>query len=139
MHRTKPCLKTLAGGLLLALLVSGFTANSTAQGPPTGTIGSALIVPINGTVQLKMKSGKPIKTVTVPIPDVLQVRTMAGDPTMVLVTGINPNVTRIELEDVDGAKESHEVIVQLDVEYLRTQLRRVAPTANIIPIPTSSN
>ncbi len=139
MHRTKTCLRTLAGSALLALLVSGFTATSSAQGPPAGTTGSALIVPINGTVRLKMKSGKPIKTVTVPVPDVIQVRTMVGDPTMVLVTGQNPNVTRIELEDVDGNKETHEVIVQLDIEYLRTQLRRVVPTANIIPIPTSSN
>jgi pilus assembly protein CpaC len=139
MHRTKSCLKVLTGGLLLALAVSGFTAGSHAQGPPTGTSGTALIVPINGTVRLKMKSGKPIKTVTVPVPDIIQVRTMVGDPTMVLVTGVNPNVTRIELEDVDGNKETHEVIVQLDIEYLRTQLRRVVPTANITPIPTSSN
>jgi pilus assembly protein CpaC len=139
MHRTKRCLKALTGGLLLALLLSGFTAGSSAQGPPAGTTGSALIVPINGTVRVQMKSKKPIKTVTVPVPDVIQVRTMVGDPTVVLVTGQNPNVTRIELEDVDGAKETYEVIVQLDVEYLRTQLRRVVPTANIVPIPTSSN
>ena len=56
-----------------------------------------------------------------------------------LVIGQQPDVTRIELEDVDGKREVYEVIVQADIEYLRTQLRRGVPTANLDPIPTSNN
>jgi len=37
------------------------------------------------------------------------------------------------------AQVQHEGIVQLDVEYLKTQIRRAVPTANVVPIPSSNN
>ena len=76
---------------------------------------------------------------SVNVPDVVNIRTVVGDPTTLLLTGQQPNVATLELEDADGNKEKYDVIVQLDVEYLRTQLRRVVPTANVNPIPTSTN
>jgi pilus assembly protein CpaC len=133
MHRKLCRAQTLTGALLLALLASGMPTGAQAQA------GKALIVPIGGTVKLQMATKKPIKTVSVNVPDVVNVRTVLGDPTTLLLTGQQPNVATLELEDVDGAKEKYDVIVQLDVEYLRTQLRRVVPTANVNPIPTSTN
>jgi pilus assembly protein CpaC len=101
--------------------------------------GGALIVPINGTVRLQMASRRPIRSVTNPKETAVNIRTVVGDPTTVLITGQAPDVTTIDLVDVDGNRETYQVIVQLDIEYLRTQLRRAVPTANINPIPTSNN
>jgi len=98
---------------------------------------SALIVPVNGTVKLQMSKKQKIKTVTNPKENAVTIRTVTGDPTSILVIGQQPDVTRIELEDTNGNKETYEVIVQADVEYLRTQLRRAIPTANVTVIPTS--
>jgi pilus assembly protein CpaC len=135
MHRTICYWRTLLWGTLLAVLVSGLP-RSLAQ---DASRGSAVIVPIGGTVRFQMKTKKAIKTVVNPKDNVINIRTVAGDPTTILITGQQPDVTTIELTDVDNVKEIYEVIVQLDVEYLRTQLRRAVPTANITPIPSSNN
>ena len=39
---------------------------------------------------------------------------------------------------MDGKTETFDVIVQADVEFLRIQLKRLVPTANIDPIPISN-
>ncbi len=135
MHRTISFWHIGVWGTLLALVVSGLAP---VQGQQPGT-GNALIVPIGGTVRLQMKSKKPIKTVINPKDNVINIRTVVGDPTTVLITGQQPDVTQIELVDVDDAKETYEVVVQLDVEYLKTQIRRAVPTANVTPIPSSNN
>ena len=137
MHRTICRTRTLLGAALVALLagLAGLPARAQVAGAP----GSALIVPINGTVRLQMASKKPITKVENPKDQVLSIRSVVGDPTTVLVTGQTPDVTTIKLTDVDGREETYQVIVQLDIEYLRTQLRRAVPTANITPIPSSNN
>jgi pilus assembly protein CpaC len=98
-----------------------------------------IIVPIGGTVKLQMTTGKPIKTATVNVPDVVGIRTVLGDPSTLLLTGQQAGIAVLDLEDVDGKKEKYDLIVQLDVEYLRAQLRKAVPGANIDPIPTSAN
>jgi pilus assembly protein CpaC len=100
---------------------------------------SAIIVPLNGTIRLQMSNKAPIARVVNPKENAVNIRTVLGDPTTVLVIGQQPDVTRIELTDVNGRTETYEVIVQADIEYLRTQLRRAVPTANVTPIPTSNN
>ncbi len=120
--------------MIVALIFMAWTALAPAQDPTPQP--SALIVPINGTVKLQMSKKQKIKTVTNPKENAISLRTLAGDPTTILVIGQQPDVTRIELEDTDGNKETYEVVVQADVEYLRTQLRRAIPTANITVIPT---
>jgi pilus assembly protein CpaC len=100
---------------------------------------SALIVPINGTIKLQMSKKQKIRTVSNPKDNAINIRTVVGDPTTILIIGQQPDVTRIELEDTDGNKENYEIIVQADVEYLRTQMKRAVPTANITIIPTSNN
>lgn len=137
MHRTICRPGTLTAWALLALLLGGFAATSRAQ--TTGTSGSALIVPINGTVKLQMTTKKPISKVENPKEGVLSIRTVVGDPTTLMVTGQTPDVTDLTLTDVDGKQEKFQIIVQLDVEYLRTQLKRAVPTANVTPIPVSNN
>jgi pilus assembly protein CpaC len=135
MHRTNCLLRTLVWGTLLALLVSGLPTSQAQEGPRP----SAVIVAIGGTVRLQMKNKRAIKTVVNPKENVVSIRAVAGDPTTILITGQQPDVTTIELTDVNDVKETYEVIVQLDVEYLRTLLRRTVPTANVTPIPSSNN
>lgn len=137
MHRTISFWRFCVWGSLLALLGSGLAQAQIQQ--DIGGRSSALIVPIGGTVRLQMKTKKPIKTVTNPKDNTINIRTVVGDPTTVLITGQQPDVTQIELIDIDDKKETYEVIVQLDVEYLKTQIRRAVPTANVTPIPSSNN
>ena len=54
---------------------------------------------------------------------------MLGDPTSVLVTGLDSGVARVTLVGEGNVQETIDVIVQFDVEYLRTLLTRVVPTA----------
>lgn len=136
MHRIIDRKALSWGGAIVALILTAWTALAPAQDPVPQL--SALIVPINGTVKLQMSKKQKIKTVTNPKENAVSLRTLAGDPTTILVIGQQPDVTRIELEDSDGNKESYEVVVQADVEYLRTQLRRAIPTANITVIPTNN-
>jgi pilus assembly protein CpaC len=133
MHRTTCRSRSLAGALL-ALLLGGLAVHGQDQ-----TRGTALIVPLNGFVKLQMSNKQPIAKVVNPKENAVNIRTMQGDPTTVLIIGQQPDVTRIELTDTNGRTETFEVIVQADIEYLRTQLRRAVPTANVTPIPTSNN
>jgi pilus assembly protein CpaC len=137
MHRQPWKSGPLWGRLVLVLLAGTLTA--VGRGQDNAPRPSALVVPINGTVRLQMTTRRPIRTVVNPKENVVNIRTVVGDPTTVLVIGQQPDVTRIELTDVDGRTETYEVIVQADIEYLRTQLRRAVPTANVVPIPTSNN
>lgn len=123
--------------VLAVIAMAGGGARTPAQQPSTRP--SALIVPTNGTLKLQMSNKQKIKTVTNPKENVISLRTLQGDPTTILVTGQQDGVTHIELEDADGKKETYEVIVQADVEYLREQLRRALPAANITVIPISTN
>jgi pilus assembly protein CpaC len=134
MHRTKHKSRTLVAAAVLALLAGSVPAP--AQDSPPG---SPVIVPLNGTVRLQMTSRLPIRRVINPKENALTIRTIPDQPNTILLVGQQPDVARIELTDVNGRTETYEVIVQADVEYLRTQLRRAVPTANVTPIPTASN
>src|ERR1700676_4252174 len=99
MHRTlfRPR-ALLLGALALALLLSGGPAPAHIP----GTSGSALTVPIGGTVPLQMTTKKAISLVKNSKEDVLGVKTVPGDPTRVLLTGQTAGITHVELTDVDG-------------------------------------
>jgi pilus assembly protein CpaC len=137
MHRTLFWFRGLLGGALLALVLGGLPGVGRAQNQ--GVAGAAIYVPTGGTIRLQMKDKRPIKRVSNPRDAVLSIRTVFGDPTTILLTGQQSDVTRIELEDETGTKETYEVIVQRDIENLRTQLHRAAPTASIVPTPISDS
>jgi pilus assembly protein CpaC len=137
MRRKLNWFRCLFGGALLALLLGGLPAVGLAQN--TGVTGAAIYVPTGGTIRLQMQSKKPIKRVTNPRDSVLSIRTVFGDPTTILLTGQQSDVTRLELEDEAGVKEVYEVVVQRDIENLKTQLKRAVPTAAVVPTPISDN
>ena len=134
MRRTTQSMRFLWGGMLLALLVVGFANDIRAQIP-----GKALLVPLNSTYRLQMSTKKPIDTVTSTKPDVIAYSQVQGDPSTIILIGKTADVTKLTLKDVDGKTDIYDVVVQIDVEYLKTQLRRAVPSANIIPIPYGAN
>jgi pilus assembly protein CpaC len=138
MHRTicRPR-NLLLGGLLIALLVSGRPESLNAQIP--GTTGSSLTVPIGGSVPLQMSTKKAISLVKNTREEVLGVKTVQGDPKRVILIGKTAGVSHVELTDEDNKVESYDVSVQLDVEALRTQLRRAFPSANVEPVPIGTS
>jgi pilus assembly protein CpaC len=62
---------------------------------------------------------------------VVRVLADANDPSSLILIGVAAGTSRLELTDVDGAKESYLIVVQRDVEMLRQLIRKTIPTANV--------
>ncbi len=140
MHPTTPPRKVLRRALFVALslclLLPALTAAQDAKLPQfLGT----LIVPIGGTQRLQMTKKQVIAKAINRNEAVLRVSPVYGDPTTVLLNGLEPGVAVVTLIDEAGKEENFQVIVQLDVEYLKSLLKRAVPTANIDPIPGANN
>src|SRR5919199_6029297 len=88
------------GGLLLVLLLGGLAGRASAQTCTPQT--QPLVVLLNGATRLQMNSRKPIRTVINPKEGILTIRTVDRDPTVVILVGQGPGVTKIDLEDIDG-------------------------------------
>ena len=119
-----------AGAGPLALLQGGGTAQPTG-GPRN------LIVGVGITQRLQMRDKKRIRTVVNTRENVAQISPVEGDPTTVQITGREPGTTRLTLTAVDGSEEVYDVLVQIDVEYLRIILQRAVPTASIQLLPAA--
>jgi pilus assembly protein CpaC len=143
MHRTNRVPRSVLGGLLLGLLLGGLPpamAQEALPVPrPVDGKSPSLIVSINGTQRLRMKTGRPIKEARNSTENIARLSPVAGDPTQVLIIGLDSGLTHITLTDTQGITEEYDVIVQTDVEYLRSLIRRAVPTANIDPIPAANN
>jgi len=146
MHPTTPLRKALWQALLVALPLGVLPPAAPAQekatppqenkpGPTTGS----LIVPIGGTQRLQMTKKQNIVKAINRNEAVLRVSPVYGDPTTVLLNGLEPGVALVTLIDEGNREETFQIIVQLDVEYLRTLLKRTVPEANIDPIPGANN
>ncbi|HEV8062722.1 MAG TPA: hypothetical protein VGP68_22770 [Gemmataceae bacterium] len=98
-----------------------------------------VVIPISGTQKLQSSTKKPLTNVETPRPDIIKVSHIEGDPTAVLVTGLVAGTTQIALTDVDGKVEIIDVIVQFDVQYLKTLIQQAVPSANVVPIPGGNN
>jgi pilus assembly protein CpaC len=106
-----------------------------ARGESFTPKGSTIIVPIGSTQRLQMKGKKPIQSVVNPREAIAIVQPVPDDPTTVVITGRSAGSTKITLTATDRTEETYEVVVQFDVEYLRTVLTRAMPTANLNLIP----
>jgi pilus assembly protein CpaC len=140
MHRIDRMPRAACWGLLLGLVLGGFSgAGAWAQEVPPAPRATAVIVPINGTQRVQMSSQKFIAKALNEKENIARVTGIQGEPTRVLITGLEPGITRVTLTDVDGKSDVFDVIVQFDVEYLRSLLKRAVPTASIEPIPAGNN
>jgi pilus assembly protein CpaC len=140
MHRTDRTPRAACWGLLLGLALAGFSgAGAWAQENVPAPHPTAIIVPINGTQRVTMSTGKFIARAVNEKENIARVSGVANEPNKVLITGLEPGITRITITDVDGKSDTFDVIVQFDVEYLRSLLKRAVPTASVEPIPAGNN
>jgi pilus assembly protein CpaC len=140
MHRTNRVPYQAFAGLLACLLLASLPQTAArAQAPPATPSASALIVPINGTVKLQMSTKKRIANILNSRDTVARTQPVIGEPQSILVTGLEAGVTHLTLTDEDKKVEELDVVVQQDVEFLKTMIRRAVPTANVEPIPISGN
>ncbi len=150
MHRTNHVPQTtfwmhmLSWGLAALLSVGSALAQERVAPPApapgdAGTRPNILLVPIGGTRPLKMKGNKIITRAENINERVLDVRPISGQLDTVLLLGKEAGSTRLTLTAQDGTTETYEVIVQLDVEYLKSILQRAVPTASLSLIPIHSS
>ncbi len=145
MHRTRHILRLGAWGLLTAGLAAGFSTAQVAEAPPavtnqkTSTTDKAVIVAINGTTTLSMSTKKALRTAYNEKEAVARVQQIASDPKAVLIIGLQAGSTKVKLTDTDGAEENFDVLVQLDIDAVKSVIRMTFPTANVIPIAAGNS
>jgi pilus assembly protein CpaC len=139
MHPTTFLCRALRPALLFALTLCVLAPVASAQDAKPVPITGRLLVPIDGTQRLQMTKKQVIAKAINRNEAVLRVSAVYGDPTTVLITGLTPGVGIITLIDEKNVEENFEVLIQRDVEYLRSILKRAVPTANIDPIPGANN
>jgi hypothetical protein len=90
-------------------------------------------VPVNGTQILQMAKKQRIKDIENRDQNVARVEFVQGGDfrQVMIIGGGQAGLTRVVLIDNDGNKESFDVIVELNIEFLRKVLAQAAPTANI--------
>src|SRR6516164_6602946 len=141
MHRTRVLYRSFWGVLLALLLGAVCAAGEIAVGQPAPVEvnPNAIVIPINGTYLLGAPSKKALKKAVNNKDNVIRVQPVSDDRSKVLITGLEPGIARVTLTDEDDKVFDFDVVVQFDVEYLRSVLKRAVPTANIVPIPAANN
>lgn len=156
MHRTNPMLRIVFGLILAGLVLASRTpAAQQPAAPPAGQLPAAQLpaaqpiqiaqaeqpapapraatpvnVPLGSTKDIQMRGKKDIQRAVNENDAVAEVRP-GPDIKTVRVTGRSVGRTRLTLTAVDNSTEDIEITVEIDVEYLRNLLLRVAPQANI--------
>ena len=136
MHPMKLARMWAVAGLLAVGLTVLVERPAAAQDPKSAPMATsdrtgAVTVTIGGQVRFQMKSKKRIKEAFNENERVVRVLADATDPTTLILLGQAAGTSRLELTDIDGAKESYLIVVQRDVEMLRNLIRKTLPTAMI--------
>src|SRR5205814_4449405 len=100
---------------------------------------NALVVAINGTKRLSMTPKRVIRSVLNEKETIARVQAIVDDPAAVLVVGLQAGSTKVTMTDNAGIKQEIEVIVQIDIDVVKTVLRQAFPTANVEPIAAGTN
>lgn len=93
--------------------------------------GNQIVLPVRATKTLQMRDKQPIRSAVNEREDIANVQAHPSDNRSVIITALQPGVTRLTLTGQDGNSEVYELTVQLDIEYLRTLLPQAVPTANV--------
>ncbi len=100
---------------------------------------SKVVISIGSTQKLQEFTKKNLVKAETPRANIVKISPIEGDPTTVLLTGLEAGTTSVTMTDVDGKVEVVDVVVQFDVQYLKTLLQQTVPTANITPVPGGNN
>src|SRR5260370_37317594 len=122
MHRTRVLYRTFWGVLLALLFGAVCVAGETTIGQPAPVEvnPNAIVIPINGTYMLGAPSKKKLKKAVNTKDSVVRVQPVDGDPFHVLLTGIEPGISKVTLSDEEDKTTDYDVVVQFDVEYLKS-------------------
>lgn len=112
-----------------------------AATPTASPVGNTVVIPMGASRTVSMKGNPIIKTVVNSRQDVATAVSPPNDLKTVVITGIQAGSTRLTLTGEDGRTEDLEVVVQVDIDYLRVLLTQAVPTASIqlIPMGTAGN
>src|SRR5262245_37245390 len=129
MHRINRVLSWGAAGLLsLGLATNGLAQPEPVPPPvpgqPKALKSNALVVGINGTKRLSMTPKRLIRSVVNEKENIARVQALKDDPESVLVIGLQAGSTKVRLTDTEGKEETIDVIVELDIDAVRTVLKR---------------
>ncbi|MSR52230.1 MAG: hypothetical protein EXS09_02945 [Gemmataceae bacterium] len=136
MHPMKLARLWALAGLLAVGLAVLADRPAAAQDPKSAPMATpdrtnAVTVTIGGQVRFQMKSKKRIKEAFNENERVVRVLADATDPATLILIGQAAGTSRLELTDIDGAKESYLIVVQRDVEMLRNLIRKTLPESKI--------
>jgi pilus assembly protein CpaC len=140
MRHVKRWMFSGVAGLLLATGHLNAQAPKSGEGMPLAKSNAplakidqlgAVIVPVQATVRLQLRSKQPIKKIDYDREQIIEVRADAMDTKSVIILGLSIGRVKLELTDVEGGKETYEILVQNDLELARTILKRAVPTANV--------
>ena len=141
MHRTKLNPRRMIAGLAIVAGLMGGNAQAQQQpATPKADVtidakSGALIAPVGLERQLTLPTTKPVFDVFVRDNQYLKVDFDPKNPNVLFLTGLAPGFTQISLTYEDGSKTVYEVVVQPDLEFLKSIIRRAVPTANVELIP----
>lgn len=124
----------VAGLLAVGLAAVGSPAR--AQDPKSAPMATAdrtgaVTVTIGGQVQFQMKTKKPIKEAFVENERVVTVLAKQGEPETLILIGRSAGLSRLDVIDKDNVKESYVIVVQRDLEMLKTLIKKTVPTAGV--------
>jgi pilus assembly protein CpaC len=91
----------------------------------------AISVTIGGRVRFQMKTKKRIRDAFNENDRVVGVEPDALDPTALILSGRSAGTSRLEVTDLDGAKETYVVVVQRDLELLKNLIKKTVPSASV--------
>ncbi|MBL8799604.1 MAG: hypothetical protein JNM56_37320 [Planctomycetia bacterium] len=141
MHRKNRIPRLLLSGLLLLGAALGHSTRLCAQeekAAPKASSQRTIAVAINGTERLSMAGKQIIFSAETDKEGVIDVLTL--DQRTVILRGLAAGIVKLTLTAQGGKEqEVYEVIVQTDIELLRSLLQRAVPTANVVPIPGAGN
>lgn len=146
MHRFTKARRWAMTAVAIALLAGGGGALVQAQEPmrnpqPVKTDKTgAVLVPIGASVRLETKNKKLVTNVKILRGEqFLRAEVDAIDPRIVILVGRAQGSALLEVTDADRGVETYEIVIQADIEQLRSLIRRAVPTASVEAIPFGSN
>src|SRR5258708_4801722 len=104
MHHTNPIGKLAFCSLIVGLALGDRITAQPPMPPGPGPAaaaprGNTIVIPVNATQQLQMSTKKRIASVLNQKETVARITAKPNDPTAVLITGLEPGITRVTLTD----------------------------------------